>query len=768
MARPIQITILGDSDDLSRSLEQVSADAAEMGREVGEAMEEVSREAAEMGDAIANGVSEGAGDAEREIGRLGETLRAAALAAGVAVGAGLAGGIAEAMEQETANDLLSAQIGASPEMAEEFGGIAGRLYAKAYGENIGEVNDAIKAIWQNGVVDEDAATADIERVSAKAMDLSQILGEDVGKVGVAVGQMLKTGMAKDADEAFDILVRGAQQGANKSEDLLDTFNEYGTQFRKFGLDGKTAMGLLSQGLQAGARDADIVADAFKEFSLRATDGSTTSAEGFKAIGLNAQEMTAIFARGGPEASQALDLVLDRLRVMKDPVAQNAAAVALFGTQAEDLGAALFSLDPSSAVASLGDVAGAADEVGKTLHSNASTELKIFWRSLKQNVVDFIADNVIPVLAKLNDGVRALGSAWDSTIAFVDRYRVPLGILAGVIATVLLPAMVAWGVSATVNGAKVVAGWVTSGAASTTSAATQVAAHWATIGGWIKAAAQAVASGAVQVAQWIRMGAVATAQAVRMAAAWLIATAPLSVIIVAIAAFVLLLIAHWDTIVDATVGAFQKVFGFIANIFGQIRDLFVRFDGPQILGRAWELMKQGLSSAMEGMKNIARSGLDAVFGFFSALPGRVWGMGGSVLSAATAFGGWIIDGLASGLSKVGNFAWEIGAVVGNAVKDAINGIIGMLNGAIPNDIGWGPASIDLPDNPIPSIRAMGGPASGWTTVGERGKEDVFLPKGSRVVPNHASRRDGGVVVNVTSNANPFEIGRSVAWALRTQG
>src|SRR3546814_1114465 len=60
----------------------------------------------------------------------------------------------------------------------------------------------------------------------------------------AVAKMIKTGLAKNAEEAFDILTRGAQTGANEAEDLLDTFSEYSTQFRKLGLDGKTAMGLL--------------------------------------------------------------------------------------------------------------------------------------------------------------------------------------------------------------------------------------------------------------------------------------------------------------------------------------------------------------------------------------------------------------------------------------------------------------------------------------------------------------------------------------------
>ena len=41
------------------------------------------------------------------------------------------------------------------------------------------------------------------------------------------------------------------------------------------------------------------------------------------------------------------------------------------------------------------------------------------------------------------------------------------------------------------------------------------------------------------------------------------------------------------------------------------------------------------------------------------------------------------------------------------------------------------------------RASGGPASGWTVVGERGPELLNLPRGSHVTNNSASRASGGL-------------------------
>lgn len=68
------------------------------------------------------------------------------------------------------------------------------------------------------------------------------------------------------------------------------------------------------------------------------------------------------------------------------------------------------------------------------------------------------------------------------------------------------------------------------------------------------------------------------------------------------------------------------------------------------------------------------------------------------------------------------------------------------------------------------RQMGGPVSRSEvfTVGERGPEDIFLPKGSEVRPAHASSSRGNVTVNVASNADPFEIAGQVGWALAVGG
>lgn len=326
-------------------------------------------------------------------GQVKKAAGPAMAAGGAAAGAAFVGGVTNAIQLQSARSKLEAQLGLTKTQSAKVGKAAGALYSKAYGDSMEDVQGAITSVIQNMDGMRDASVGALQQVTARAMNTASVMDEEVGGVTAAVSQMLRTGLAKNAQEAFDILVAGTQRGANKAQDLLDTFNEYGTQFRKLGLSGTQAMGLIQQGLQGGARDADLAADALKEFSIRAVDGSTTTAAGFKALGLDAGKMAQSIGKGGDIANEALDLTLDKLRGIKDPVKQSAVAVNLFGTQWEDMGAALLRMDPSEAAKSLGQVSGAADKAGKALHDNATAKFEQFKRTLTQDVTKAVVSTI---------------------------------------------------------------------------------------------------------------------------------------------------------------------------------------------------------------------------------------------------------------------------------------------------------------------------------------------------------------------------------------
>ncbi|MFE7520572.1 phage tail tape measure protein [Streptomyces halstedii] len=383
-------------------------------------------ERAVTGPADSAGQDAGQTAGEGFTGKMGGALKGGLVAVGIAAAAVLAKGFMDALDQTQINGRIQASLGSTPAEAKRYGEAAGSLYAHGITDSVEDAAAAVSGVMRSGILPPEATNAQIEEITGKVADLSDVFELDLGQTSNAVGQILKNGLAKDGTEALDILTAGMQRMGPRADDMADTFNEYSTKFRDLGLSAADAMGLMSQGLQAGARDTDTVADALKEFQIRATDGSTASAEAYKAIGLNAEEMTRKIAKGGPGAREGLQQVLDGIKAIKDPAERNAAAVGLFGTKAEDLGQALFSLDPKTAVKALGDTAGAADKMGDALHNNASAKIEQFKRTAQVALTNFIGNNVLPPLVSLASTAKdvlgpALSTAKDVVGGFFGTF-----------------------------------------------------------------------------------------------------------------------------------------------------------------------------------------------------------------------------------------------------------------------------------------------------------------------------------------------------------
>lgn len=328
-------------------------------------------------------------------GTLKDKLKAGAAAAAAVAGAVLVKGFQEAFDHIDVKNRLAAQLGATSADADKYGKVAGKLYSKNVSDSFQDAADTIRAVAQSGMLPPDATNEQLQSIATKMSDISKTFETDMSMQSQAVSALLKNGLAKDATEALDLITVGFQKLGPNAEDLLETFQEYPVQLKKLGLDAQTAMGLFSQGLQGGARDTDIIADALKEFSIRAIDMSNGSREAYQTLGLNAEDMERRIGKGGKSAQEGLQQVLDKLRSMHDPVKREAAAVGLFGTQAEDLGSALFELDPSKAVDTLGQVGGAAEDMGNKIRSGPNNTIEVFKRTLQTKFVDFLGGTVLP-------------------------------------------------------------------------------------------------------------------------------------------------------------------------------------------------------------------------------------------------------------------------------------------------------------------------------------------------------------------------------------
>lgn len=373
-------------EDLAEGLKDGLKDAPDAARTQGRKSGE------EFGDGVEDGGGgRGGGGRMSGIGAsLVEGLKAGALGlaagAGAAIGAALVSAIQTAIERADLLAALSVKVGAFGKESERLGGIAGELYADAYGESLGDVTEALSKVIQNIDGAGKAGDSALKDMTASALTTAQVMDEDVGAVTRAVSQILRNELAPNAEAAFDVLIRGQQEGVNKSEDLLDTFNEYSTIFRDLGLSAEDALGLMAQGLQAGARDSDTVADALKELDIRVKDLSAKKA--LKTLGLDAQEMASAFAKGGPTARKALDQILEKLGAVEDPAKRSQLAVELFGTKAEDMAGSINALNLDQAKNAIGDFKGAVDTASKTLGDTAGADADRWSRSWENALAVF--------------------------------------------------------------------------------------------------------------------------------------------------------------------------------------------------------------------------------------------------------------------------------------------------------------------------------------------------------------------------------------------
>lgn len=280
----------------------------------------------------------------------------AAAGAGITVGAVHAGKALINMGDAYNSTMgdLQAKTGATAAEMEGLSDAVEGVYAdRNLGEDMIQVADAIAiARQQTGLMGQD-----LESITADAIMLQDTFDYDVNE-SVKAARALMQNFGIDGHTAMNYIAESTQKGLDYSGELLDTISEYSVQFAKVGMDADDMFNIMQTGADNGAWKLDTLANAVKEFSVASIDGSETTKEAFEALGYDADEVMSIFAKGGEDANIAFNTILNDLISMDDEVARDAIGVSLFKTTWEDLGV--------EALASLTDVTDATYLAGDAL------------------------------------------------------------------------------------------------------------------------------------------------------------------------------------------------------------------------------------------------------------------------------------------------------------------------------------------------------------------------------------------------------------------
>ena len=371
------------------------------------------------------------GNDMKDIGQpFADATKLVALLDAAIVGLAIAGVTASAgIEKETSKMVNS--LGLLPDEAEKFKEVALDVYTGGYGGDMAaSFETVILAQKKLG----DSAEIDIGKVTKQALKIQKTFDVDVTESLSGV----KTLMAKfglSSEEAFNFIVKGMQDGLDGSGDFFDSINEYSGEFVEAKASAGELYSVLATGFKEGIFGTDRAADLFVEFRKRIQDDSKLTNDSLKSIGIDNEAFSKNMASGELTATEAFNLVQEKMKETKDKTVQFNAGVGLMGTQFETFGTTSY-LAISTTQTKIEDLSGAMAKIEtKTFEEKFTSALRTIttefgkmksWEDAKLVIGDVftdIADSFETVIKKLNiSGLEEkVKEVWDKIVnLFVEN------------------------------------------------------------------------------------------------------------------------------------------------------------------------------------------------------------------------------------------------------------------------------------------------------------------------------------------------------------
>ena len=247
------------------------------------ALSELKKEASNVDDKV-----DKAGDALEEAGKQGNKAEAgfknaakefSALATGLAVAIStkaldMATEAADALK-ESFNEVVEAsnrfqgKMGITKGESKQFLNFANELVKSGMVDSLEEAQEAITQVYQTA--GKKVTPEGLKQLTKYAISFSKTFDTDVNETMRGASRMMEN-FGISAEEAFDLLTAGAQNGLNQSNELADNMAEYSQLFGQMGFTAEETFSLLEAGLDGGAYNLDKVNDLIKEMGISLTDG----------------------------------------------------------------------------------------------------------------------------------------------------------------------------------------------------------------------------------------------------------------------------------------------------------------------------------------------------------------------------------------------------------------------------------------------------------------------------------------------------------------
>lgn len=332
-----------------------------------------------------------------------------------------------ATEGDTALAMLEARSGATASEMEGFEDVMYEVYNANYGESLGDVSEKLGTVIQ---MTDDLDNASLAQITKNAIALEDVFGFDTMESMRAVNSLMDQ-FGITSEQAFNLVVQGAQNGLNQNDDLLDTINEYSVQFKNAGYSADDMFNMLANGVESGTWSVDKLGDAVKEFNIRMSDGSAK--EAVEALGFSWDKVSEDWSKGGDSAKEVFNMLVNELDGLENTTEGYNIGVGLLGTMYEDLGqeAVLALSNTEGAINSASD---AMAQMDAAAHDTLESSLSQLGRTVKAEVVQPIAEELTPAIKEAVNFVNdRVGPSVDWLLSHLPEVGIVLGTIGSVVA-----------------------------------------------------------------------------------------------------------------------------------------------------------------------------------------------------------------------------------------------------------------------------------------------------------------------------------------------
>ncbi len=324
-------------------------------------------------------------------------------------------GVQGALELQESQKQLQASTGATTQETKKYEKEMAALYTSGYGDSINDVADAMALVKQ---YTNETDPTKLKELAENGIALQDVFGMDLSEQIRGVDALM-TEMGVDADKAFNLVAKGAQNGLNKSGELTDNLAEYTSLYAQAGFSAEEMFAIMENGLNSGAYNLDKVNDYVKEFGVSLSDGRIE-----QSLGVFSTETQTLFREwqsGRATTKDVFQSVISDLSNMTNEQQALTIASNTWSSLGED--------NAMKVITSLNkvndtykNVHGTMDEIKDIKYDTLSNQWKTVGRSFQQDIAIPIVEKALPAAEK--------------TIAFIGDHLEEMTIIGGTLGSVM--------------------------------------------------------------------------------------------------------------------------------------------------------------------------------------------------------------------------------------------------------------------------------------------------------------------------------------------